>query len=391
MEVIADARARGAAVLVSTHLRELAVQACEDALVLRGGSAVAAVQRRTSWPGRRVPVPTAHSSTEAGPRARAVADLARAARASARAALRDRAGGACGSAGRHRARPHRGRDRRAGVPRRAARRARTRTTFVAMLPTALPRRSWPSPISPRRRVRRRPRAVPREQAVAFPVTTDHRPPRRAAAGAAQHRLADADLDAARAPRRTSSGPRRAPAAAAVRCCCGWRAPPRSARRRLGLRVGPPRDRTASWSSGCSPGALAGRRRRARADRPARAGCWTAARPCASPSARSYGARTSGRRGRRRSACSLLAAGRGHAARRSWPARWAPARRAPREELRLETRSHRAAADPGSRPARMVRIDRVVDLALGAAAPRAARAGLHARAGRRRRAASSGAR
>jgi ABC-2 type transport system ATP-binding protein len=43
MDVIADARARGAAVLVSTHLRELAVQACQDALVLRGGSAVAAL------------------------------------------------------------------------------------------------------------------------------------------------------------------------------------------------------------------------------------------------------------------------------------------------------------------------------------------------------------
>jgi ABC-2 type transport system ATP-binding protein len=43
MEVIADARARGAAVLVSTHLRELAVQACEHAVVLRGGSAVAEV------------------------------------------------------------------------------------------------------------------------------------------------------------------------------------------------------------------------------------------------------------------------------------------------------------------------------------------------------------
>ena len=43
MEVIADARARGAAVLVSTHLRELAVHACEDAIVLRGGSAVAAL------------------------------------------------------------------------------------------------------------------------------------------------------------------------------------------------------------------------------------------------------------------------------------------------------------------------------------------------------------
>jgi ABC-2 type transport system ATP-binding protein len=43
MDVIADARSRGAAVLVSTHLRELAVQACEQAIVLRGGSAVAEV------------------------------------------------------------------------------------------------------------------------------------------------------------------------------------------------------------------------------------------------------------------------------------------------------------------------------------------------------------
>ncbi|MCZ4498408.1 MAG: transporter ATP-binding protein [Marmoricola sp.] len=40
-QVITDAKARGAAVLVSTHLRDLAVDACEDALVLRGGSAVA--------------------------------------------------------------------------------------------------------------------------------------------------------------------------------------------------------------------------------------------------------------------------------------------------------------------------------------------------------------
>jgi len=43
MEVIADARAHGSAVLVSTHLRELAVQACQHAMVLRGGSAVAEV------------------------------------------------------------------------------------------------------------------------------------------------------------------------------------------------------------------------------------------------------------------------------------------------------------------------------------------------------------
>ena len=43
MEVIADARAEGSAVLVSTHLRELAVEACQDAIVLRGGQAVASL------------------------------------------------------------------------------------------------------------------------------------------------------------------------------------------------------------------------------------------------------------------------------------------------------------------------------------------------------------
>jgi ABC-2 type transport system ATP-binding protein len=40
MEIISEARCRGAAVLVSTHLRELAVEACSHAVVLRGGSAV---------------------------------------------------------------------------------------------------------------------------------------------------------------------------------------------------------------------------------------------------------------------------------------------------------------------------------------------------------------
>lgn len=42
-EVIADARAAGACVLVSTHLRELAVEACSTVSVLRGGSQVATV------------------------------------------------------------------------------------------------------------------------------------------------------------------------------------------------------------------------------------------------------------------------------------------------------------------------------------------------------------
>jgi ABC-2 type transport system ATP-binding protein len=43
LEVIADARARGAGVLVSTHLRELAIEACSSVLVLRGGARVATV------------------------------------------------------------------------------------------------------------------------------------------------------------------------------------------------------------------------------------------------------------------------------------------------------------------------------------------------------------
>lgn len=43
LEVIADARSRGACVLVSTHLRELAIEACSEVLVLRGGSRVATV------------------------------------------------------------------------------------------------------------------------------------------------------------------------------------------------------------------------------------------------------------------------------------------------------------------------------------------------------------
>ncbi|MEJ7832948.1 MAG: ABC transporter ATP-binding protein [Nocardioides sp.] len=42
-DVISDARARGACVLVSTHLRELAVEACTNVTVLRSGSRVATV------------------------------------------------------------------------------------------------------------------------------------------------------------------------------------------------------------------------------------------------------------------------------------------------------------------------------------------------------------
>jgi ABC-2 type transport system ATP-binding protein len=42
LDVVREARLRGSAVLVSTHLLDLAVQACDEAVVLRGGSVVAA-------------------------------------------------------------------------------------------------------------------------------------------------------------------------------------------------------------------------------------------------------------------------------------------------------------------------------------------------------------
>ena len=43
LDVVNDARARGACILVSTHLRELAIEACSEVLVLRGGARVATV------------------------------------------------------------------------------------------------------------------------------------------------------------------------------------------------------------------------------------------------------------------------------------------------------------------------------------------------------------
>lgn len=43
LELVQDARSRGAAVLVSTHLLELAVRCCDDAVVLRGGREVASL------------------------------------------------------------------------------------------------------------------------------------------------------------------------------------------------------------------------------------------------------------------------------------------------------------------------------------------------------------
>jgi ABC-2 type transport system ATP-binding protein len=42
LDLVAALRAEGTAVLVSTHLLELAVQACDEAVVLRGGYVVAA-------------------------------------------------------------------------------------------------------------------------------------------------------------------------------------------------------------------------------------------------------------------------------------------------------------------------------------------------------------
>ena len=69
MDVIADARARGACILVSTHLRELA----DPGLHRRDSSCAAGRGSRPStpprWRGRRGPVPTGLSSTERADRA----------------------------------------------------------------------------------------------------------------------------------------------------------------------------------------------------------------------------------------------------------------------------------------------------------------------------------
>ena len=62
LDVIADARARGACVLVSTHLRELAIEACGEVLVLRGGRA-SRPSPPPRWRARRARVPTVRSST----------------------------------------------------------------------------------------------------------------------------------------------------------------------------------------------------------------------------------------------------------------------------------------------------------------------------------------
>ena len=66
MEVIADARARGAAVLVSTHLRELAVAGlpARDRAARRVGRRRAVARPRSA--ARRGPVSTALSSTDRG-------------------------------------------------------------------------------------------------------------------------------------------------------------------------------------------------------------------------------------------------------------------------------------------------------------------------------------
>ena len=63
LEAVADARARGAAVILSTHLRDLAVQACDHAVVLRGGLAVASVDAN-EMAGEGGAVPTGRSSAD---------------------------------------------------------------------------------------------------------------------------------------------------------------------------------------------------------------------------------------------------------------------------------------------------------------------------------------
>ena len=72
LEVVRAARAGGAAVLVSTHLLHLAVEACDEAVVLRGGRVVgAAPARELSGDGGARPLPRADLVTPASRRAAA--------------------------------------------------------------------------------------------------------------------------------------------------------------------------------------------------------------------------------------------------------------------------------------------------------------------------------
>ena len=90
------------------------------------------------------------------------------------------------------------------------------------------RRRWPAFLVAgrglRRRLRRWPRAARPRAGADPPGQPHHRPPRRAAAGPAQHRLAPAGVDAAR---RHGVRPRHRPASLPRRswCCSGWPPPP----------------------------------------------------------------------------------------------------------------------------------------------------------------------
>ena len=173
-DVIADARARGACVLVSTHLRELAVQACEHGA--RAARRLAGRDRRapTRWPARRAPVPTALSSTdEPSPRPAGRADVGHLLRF--RAARGPPARRASRWARGDRARAHRWpRATVPGVPRRRRARDAAARRAASLLPTAFAGVPVLSVVSAVASGGGR-ELLAREQGVAFPVspTTDH--------------------------------------------------------------------------------------------------------------------------------------------------------------------------------------------------------------------------
>ena len=176
MDVIADARARGAAVLVSTHLRELAVEACQDAhrAARRLGRRRAAGRRDDRGGGRRC-LPRAPRLT-ARPGAAVVRDQARGRRRRGRCCASGPPACGAGRGGRG-VRPRRHRRLTVlaawlpGVP---PRRRGRRTDVLSLLPSALVGVLLIAVISAAASGGGR-ELVPREQAVGFPVspTTDH--------------------------------------------------------------------------------------------------------------------------------------------------------------------------------------------------------------------------
>ena len=220
--------------------------------------------------------------------------------------------------------------------------------FLALLPSLCLGFLRPRDLH-RGRLRRRPRGGPARPGGRLPGLHDHRPPRRAADGPAQHRLDAAGVDAARRDV-LRPGPATACGPTSSRSCCGSLAATALAQVVGWLAEGVRRGPRGIASSGCSCALLAGCGR-ALVVTQQLAPCSTAARPARMLLARlGRAARPVGARGR------VGAAGPRRARRcgRGRSARCPPAGRCTgpmREELRLESGPHPARPHPSLGPRR----------------------------------------